>query len=73
MINKVKKQYRIREDIVMELEAMVRLSNMDLEKGQKGYTETFFVEAGLVMFMKVFKEKVRAKRELEVKCVDLSK
>jgi hypothetical protein len=52
----VPKSYRLRADIVAEVEGMLKLVNRDLGIYDDGYiTETFVVECALSMFVKKFK------------------
>ena len=54
---KIRKSYRIREDICRELEALVMLSNRNLKKGDTVMTEVYIVEDAIVMYLNWVKNK----------------
>ena len=68
MDKKVRKAYRIREDIVLELEGLVRISNRDILPGDKVITETYLLEDALVMYINCVKQMRRGQASLDAKC-----
>jgi hypothetical protein len=71
MDNKVRKSYRIREDICKEFESLVFLSNRGLKRGDAVISENGLVEDAMAMYLRCIKERARGKASLDAKCCDL--
>lgn len=64
MSKKISRHYRIREDILQELSGMLVLLNRDRNENDREITETYIVEAAIVMFVNRWKKGIdQAERE----------
>lgn len=70
-MGKVKKNYRIREDVAAELDGLVVLVNMDLPEGEPAVKETYLVECAITAFVQKIKRGMCARASLVAKSPEL--